>query len=190
MSAPGGAATEPAFVYRRGRPADALILSVLATQVFLDTYATRGIDADLAAEVTRACGLSAFGARLADPQVEITLAQAGGGAVGFLDLSLRSPCPVEGVVGAEVLRLYVQAPFQRQGVGRALLARAEAQARALGAPSIWLTAWVGNARALLFYASVGYEDVGVTPYLIEGRAYENRVFAKSLGAGRAAQARY
>jgi ribosomal protein S18 acetylase RimI-like enzyme len=43
---------------------------------------------------------------------------------------------------------------------------------------VWLTAWVGNAAALRFYRAVGYDDVGTTHYVIEGKAYENRVFVK------------
>lgn len=168
------------FTCRRAVGADALVLSVLATQVFLDTYATNGIDADLASEATRVYARSAFEARLGDPQVDITVAEAAGRAIGLLDVSCDSPCPVAGVVGPEVLRLYVQAPFQRRGVGRALLERAEARARELKTPSLWLTAWVGNAAALLFYARLGYKSVGVTPYVIEGKAYLNQVLAKSL----------
>ena len=173
----------PAISYRAGVPGDALILSMLATQVFLDTYATRGIHADLASEASKVYGPAAFEARLADPQVEITVAEAGGCALALLDLSLHSCCPVRHVNGPEALRLYVQAPFQRQGVGRALLRQAEARAMELSAPSIWLTAWVGNTGALLFYPRVGYKKVGVTQYLIEGQAYENTVFAKPLAAG-------
>ena len=83
-------------------------------------------------------------------------------------------------IGPEVLRLYVQAPFQRKGLGRTLLQAAEARAHSLGAPSIWLTAWVGNTGALAFYPEVGYVDVGTTEYAINGKNYENRVFAKAL----------
>jgi GNAT superfamily N-acetyltransferase len=170
----------PAFSCRRGVPGDARVLGVLATQVFLDTYATKGVDADLAAEATKLYAPAAFEARLRDPQVEITVVEVDGHAAGFLDLALHGDCPVPGVVGPQVLRLYVQAPFQRRGLGRALLQRAEARARELQAPSVWLTAWVGNAAALLFYPRVGYKSVGETPYLIEGKAYRNQVFAKAL----------
>lgn len=35
-----------AFAFRRATPDDALCLSVLATQVFLDTYATGGVSVE------------------------------------------------------------------------------------------------------------------------------------------------
>jgi ribosomal protein S18 acetylase RimI-like enzyme len=84
------------------------------------------------------------------------------------------------VRGAEVFRLYVQRPFLRRGLGRALMAKAEASAPARGLDAIWLTAWAGNHGALAFYQSQGFRDVGVTEYVIDGVGYENRVLCKTL----------
>jgi diamine N-acetyltransferase len=167
-------------VYRRGVAGDELCVGVLAMQVFLDTYATQGIRPDLAREALSVYGQDAFAERLRDPDVHLIVAENEGHVVAFIDLSLRSACPVPGIDGLEVLRLYVQAPFQRQGIGRALLALAEQHARERGDRHVWLTAWVGNAGALAFYPAAGYADVGVTEYVIEGQAYQNRVFAKRL----------
>ena len=47
---------------------------------------------------------------------------------------------------------------------------------------MWLSVWAGNAGALAFYPKLGFKDVGVTQYVIESKEYENRVFAKRLGA--------
>jgi diamine N-acetyltransferase len=170
------------FSYFRSGPEDALCLSTLATQVFLDTYATNGINADIALEAASVYSRQAFEARLQDQAVEITAVHHSGYVVAFLDVSLQSTCPVPGIVGHEVLRLYVQAPFQRSGLGRALLRKAEARAKDAAASHVWLTAWSGNTAALAFYPAVGYTDVGETQYLIAGKAYENRVFAKPLVA--------
>ena len=106
------------------------------------------------------------------------MAVAGNSLVAFLDLDSTSKCPVLSVHGLEVLRLYVQAPFQRSGVGRALMSIAERTAQERHAANVWLTAWTGNARARDFYQTLGYRDVGVTHYTIEGNTFENRVFAK------------
>lgn len=166
--------------YRRATPDDALCLGVLAMQVFLDTYAGNGIRPDLAREALGMYGVEVFAGRLRDPAVEITVAESAGHLVGFVDVALASACPLAGLGGAEVLRLYVQAPFQRRGIGKVLLQMAEHDARMRGDTAVWLTAWVGNTAALAFYPTAGYVDAGSTQYLIEGQAYENRVFAKRL----------
>ncbi len=169
-----------AITCRRATAADASVLSALATQVFLDTYATRGISPELAREAATVYAPAVFAQRLRDASVDLWLATCAGYAVGFVDVAFDTSCPVPGVMGAEVFRLYVQRPFLRQGVGRTLLAAAEALAEGRGAGDVWLTAWVGNERALAFYRAQGYRDVGATEYVIEGTGYENRVLCKRL----------
>jgi ribosomal protein S18 acetylase RimI-like enzyme len=170
-----------ALAYRTAVPEDALLLSVLATQVFLDTYATKGINVALAREATTVYSEAELARRLDDPASEITLALNGHHVVGFLDLRHDTTSPVASVRGIEVFRLYIQAPFQGCGVGKHMLSLAEAKARARRYPHVWLTAWAANTRALDFYAAAGYQDLGATQYVFEGRAYENRVLAKSVG---------
>jgi ribosomal protein S18 acetylase RimI-like enzyme len=74
----------------------------------------------------------------------------------------------------------VQRPFLGKGLGKELLARAEALARAEGAEILWLSAWTGNAHALRFYEGRGYRDVGGSVYTFEEDTYETRVFLKRL----------
>jgi ribosomal protein S18 acetylase RimI-like enzyme len=170
------------FVYRQASSEDALCLSVLASQVFLDTYATNGVNLDLAKEVSSVLSKESFLNRLERDTVELFVATHAGYMVGFLDLDLVSRCPDAAVSGVEILRLYVQQPFQRRTVGRTLMTLAEERVRSAGHKAIWLTAWVGNLRARDFYRTLGYKDVGVTQYVIEGQEYENRILVKELPA--------
>ena len=105
------------FVYRRATVADALTLSSLAKQVFLDTYATQGISTALAKEADTVYSAPVFEGRLRDASVELVLSTAGDHTVGFVDIAFATSCPVPGVHGAEVFRLYVQRPFLRRGLG-------------------------------------------------------------------------
>ena len=168
---------------RPGSARDAVTIAALATQVFLDTYATKGVRPDLAREALREYSAQAFCDRLAEPGRSFAVASREDAVVGFAEV-LCSPCisPVADLSGAELVRLYVQPRWQRTGVGRALLVEAERLARLSSLQSLWLTAWDGNARALAFYARMGYADAGATTFSIEGNTYGNRVFAKKLGA--------
>lgn len=168
------------FEHRRAATTDAQTLSTLAAQVFLDTYATHGINNALARESVTVYSTEVFERRLRDAAVELWMVEAGGFTVGFVDIAFATSCPVPGVRGAEVFRLYVQRPFLRRGLGRALMAKAEASARARGLDAIWLTAWAGNHGALAFYQSQGFRDIGTTEYVIDGVGYENRVLCKPM----------
>ncbi len=170
-----------AFEYRPGMAADALCVGALATQVFLDTYATEGIGSDLAREAFKNYSPEAVLARLADPDTFFILSERQAHLVGFAEMSRNRPCPVAAVgYRFELVRLYVQRRFQRQVLGRTLTLQAEALARREAAAGVWLAAWSGNDRALAFYSALQYENVGTTEYVSEGRAYENMLFVKVL----------
>lgn len=167
---------------RPARPDDAVAIAALATQVFLDTYAIEGVRPDLAREAFEEYSEDAFSTRLRDPLRHFILAERGPGLVGFAELIVAARiAPAGSVTGAELVRLYVQPAFQRQGSGRLLLGAAERAMEARGIGALWLTAWEGNHRARGFYSASGYEDVGETGYAIQGQTYANRVFAKRLG---------
>ena len=168
---------------RRANAADAVCLSALATQVFLETYATSGIRPTLAREAESQFSASAFIQRLAKREGRTILAERNGHLIAFAELVLGAThILLRSASAAELTRLYVQSPFVRQGVGRQLLERTEALAAAEGVSTLWLTAWVGNKRALAFYASQAYEQLGRTEYTFEGEVFENRLFAKALRA--------
>ena len=167
--------------FRDGTPDDVLCVSVLAMQVFLDTYATSGLSADLAREALSVYSLAAFSERLAQPATRFLLAEKSGYLLAFAEVSSDGPAPNPATHGgAELIRLYVQRPFKRMRIGGALLRRAEALALTQSAPSLWLTAWSGNLAALSFYAASGYSDVGATKYVIADNAYENRILMKTF----------
>lgn len=166
---------------RMGTPEDGVTVAALATQVFLDTYATEGIRPDLAREAFEEYSADRFVQRLGDPDRLLLLAERDTHLQGFAELSLHAKPPREQAdPGLELIRLYIQPAFQRLGLGSMLLQRVEACCVSRGAVSLWLTAWSGNCHALLFYLSRGYEDVGVTSFTFEDRSYENRILLKTL----------
>jgi ribosomal protein S18 acetylase RimI-like enzyme len=169
---------------RPGSSSDAITIAALATQVFLDTYATHGVRPDLAREAFHGYSEQAFLARLGDSQRRFIVAERGEGLVGFAEvLCANLPCPGTSVSGAELVRLYVQPRAQGAGIGRALIGEAETLGLVTLLPSLWVTVWEGNAGALAFYRRMGYAEVGVTTYSFEGNTYGNRVFAKQLVGG-------
>jgi ribosomal protein S18 acetylase RimI-like enzyme len=169
------------LLLRPAVPDDALCLSVLAMQVFLDTYATEGIRPALAREVLGVYSQTAFSAAITDAGSAIVVAELKQHLVGFAQVTFgarheQAPAGAQ----AELLRLYVQEPFTGRYVGTRLLAHAERLAAEAGAGVLWLTPWVHNRRALAFYAQRGYADLGLTWFTFEGESHQNRLLAKRL----------
>jgi GNAT superfamily N-acetyltransferase len=177
---PGPARVDAGF--RVATPPDALCIGVLATQVFLDTYATDGIREALAREVRETLSTEAVSALLADPLETFVVAEHAGHLVAFAELARGTAQALVPATGAvELKRLYVQEGFTGKGVGTALLRQAESLAAKQGAARLWLTAWIGNARARGFYARRGYRELGSTMFVLQGERHENRVFSRELG---------
>ena len=168
---------------RPAAAADALCLGVLSMQVFLETYAPNGIRPDLAREVLQKHSPEATAAALACADQRLIVAERDGHLLGFAHWRPGAAhAGVQAARPAELFRLYVLQCFTGTGLGTRLLRAAEAAAAAEGADTLWLTAWAGNERARAFYPRRGYADVGSTAYVIEGIAYENRLFVRRLAA--------
>lgn len=166
---------------RAAAPADAKCLAVLATQVWLDTYATQGIRQAIADEVLAAFSPGAIEALMAWAQTAIFVAECADHMVGMAQVTVGTVQPLVPFESqAELDRLYVQQPFTRQRIGSRLLAAAERWAAARGAQALWLTPWVHNTRALRFYECCGYTDHGATCFQMGSERHENRVLAKPL----------
>lgn len=166
------------------RPAtqeDALCLSVLATQVFLDTYATTGIRPAIAREVQHSFSVSTIAGLLDQDGTFFHVAERDGHLLGFSQATIGTRQElIIATHPAELDRLYVQEPFTRTGLGSLLLHASESSAIQRDADLMWLTPWVHNARALQFYARQGYADIGGTSFFMDGEAHENRVLCKQL----------
>jgi GNAT superfamily N-acetyltransferase len=174
--------TDPPTALRPATGDDALCIGVLGMQVFLETYAPDGIRPDLAREVLQTLSPEVTAAALARRDQRFIVAERAGHLLGFAHW--RPDATHAGVAAArpaEVFRLYVLRRFAAAGLGTLLLRAAEDAAAAEGADAVWLTAWSGNERALAFYPRRGYADIGPTEYLINGIAYENRLFVRRLG---------
>ena len=161
---------------------DALCLSVLAMQVFLDTYATDGIRPAIAREALSAYAPAVYQGLLQSSATTILVAETRGHLCGLAQVTLGTSHPLLPVctAPAELDRLYVQEPFTGRGLGRALLHAAEHNAAARGAGLLWLTPWVHNHRALHFYARERYIDIGSTWFELDDGRHENRLLARHL----------
>jgi ribosomal protein S18 acetylase RimI-like enzyme len=163
------------FNIRRGRSEDAGRLSVLATQVWLHTYATSGITADIAEYVLQELTSEKFQAVLLDSTCRVFVAASGESFAGLAVVKFGIPCPVGDHCSVELQMLYVQEHFVRCGAGTSLLRAAEAETRLESNAALWLTVNVDNSRAVKFYVHQGYLKVGTTYFALGEGRHENHV---------------
>lgn len=95
--------------------------------------------------------------------------ERGGRIIGFGDY-----VPSTG----QLPRLYVSADHQREGIGRELYERIEADARRRGIGTLWLRSTTNAAH---FYASMGFSRVRDDTFEIDGSELAAVVMEKHLG---------
>jgi GNAT superfamily N-acetyltransferase len=146
--------------YDAGRDAAAVRACFVALQEFeheLDAAAPRG-DAIADAYLDR------MFARCATWSGHVFVAEASGVVVGFVCVWGRVPPQEPDEPQADyayVSDLVVQDASRRRGIGRALLARAEAYARSLGMGTIGIGVMAGNRDARALYEARDYHEVHV-----------------------------
>ncbi len=162
-------------VVRKAVPEDAARLAVLATQVWLHTYATEGVSADIAdyvlAHITPELQLAA----IQDPATQVWVAEQGAHLVGMAVSKVGEPCADDPGASVELQTLYVQEHFLRFGVGRQLLDAAQVHAWQGADSPLWLTVNAQNANAIAFYARMGYRQVGTAYFTVGQGRHENHV---------------
>jgi len=162
-------------VIRKARDDDASRIAVLATQVWLHTYATDGVSAEIADYTRNELIPEKYQTIQKDPATHIWVAERGGCLVGFVVLKMDAPSPANTLMLAELQTLYVQAHFLRQGVGRQLLSEAEKEAFDLAGMPLWLSVNANNTQAIGFYLRQGYTKQGVTDFWLGNQKHENLV---------------
>ena len=111
-------------------------------------------------EQEHATEIAAFFAGKARMPLAVLLAFDQGGAVGFVELSIRSvaeSCETDRVAYLE--GWYVEPAARRRGVGRALVAAAEDWGRAQGCTEFGSDTQISNTDSAAAHAALGFTEV-------------------------------
>lgn len=153
--------------------ADATALSRLAATTFHDTFAADNRPEDMAAYLAATFAPSIQAAEIGDPAAVVLLAEhvddQGGppALIGYAHLASHEvPAAVTGPAPIELKRLYVARDWHGRGVAQALMAASLDAARARGRATLWLGVWERNARAVAFYAKLGFARVGEHAFVL------------------------
>jgi len=99
---------------------------------------------------------------IADENVALLVAEAGGDLVGFVHAIVRDTPAIPVIVPrryAIVDGIVVKSGFQNHGIGRILMDKMQEWATAKGATSIELNVYEFNETAISFYERLGYQTL-------------------------------
>ena len=161
-------------IIRHASDQDFKNLTALAIQVWLHTYARKGIRNKISGYVLSRFTPDYFKGLHESPCQKILVAGKENHLVGFITIDLNARCSGTHVSGYEVVTLYVQEFFQGRGIGTKLL---KAAIKEYGS-NLWLTTWIKNEPGIRFYKKSGFHEAGITFFDLEGEKHENFILAK------------
>lgn len=166
--------------YRLASAADGPALAATGRRCFAETFGPHFPPDDMAIHLARMFGPGGLPEELKDSACRVRMAETADEAAAYLKLApMTLPVPHE--PGAlEIKQLYVLAPWQGAGVAAALMAWAVETARSVGAPALYLSVWEHGGRAIAFYRRQGFETVGVAPFVLGTRTYQDPVMRLAL----------
>jgi ribosomal protein S18 acetylase RimI-like enzyme len=152
---------------RRARPSDAEALAAFAARTFAETYSDQNSPENMALHLERTYSGSKQLATIADPAVDVLVAEDAGALAGYAQLRTgEAPTCVTSPASIELWRFYVDRPWHGRGVAQLLMAAVAEAARARTARSVWLSVWSRNDRAKAFYSRSGFRQVGTATFVL------------------------
>ena len=167
---------------RRSRMTDASSLAALSIEVWLGTYIRCGINAFFADYALEEFTSQKMAAILKNGSEHLFISDNVEGIDGFVRITQGSDCKIEGCSDTEITTLYVQMRHQGKQIGKRLLATAIEHCKANGVRQPWLAVNSENVKAIEFYISNGFQNVGRTHFKIQDQSYLNEILAIDLRA--------
>jgi ribosomal protein S18 acetylase RimI-like enzyme len=165
------------FALRLASIEDATCVAAFAAKTFSDTYRGHAEPQEIADYVAEHLSPSAVTALVRDPAVTIIVGEVGSQLAGYAILKAEAPpsC-VTGPHPIELARLYLGEEFLGRGFGEKLLLEVNAQAKRLGAKTLWLGVYDRNVRAVRFYERFGFTKVGGREFMLTGSVYVDPIY--------------
>ena len=167
---------------RKAVLSDSKKLSVLYKTVYIQTYGLEGVSDEFANFITEQFSTARLEKIIRDQPDNIIVAEYKGNLVGVVEIEFNKACPVGGIVGPELNKLYVLERFCGRGIGRPLMQAAEELVASKGIEEMWLWVLATNERAIRFYEKQQYKWIGNASFQMEANSYENKVMRKKLSA--------
>lgn len=158
---------EEHIAIRKAVAADAELLADLGAEAFSAAFAPANDPQDMAQYIESSFSPEIQAAELADPASTFLIAEVEREVVGYARLLLgEAPAAVGGTRQIEIVRIYAHPAWIGRGVGSRLMQACLAIAEELDCDTLWLGVWRKNKRAIGFYRTWGFEQVGTQSFVL------------------------
>ena len=168
---------------RRCTPEDVGRVAALGARLFVQAYGPTHPEPELSRYLANAYSLETITAAVDGNRSSVFIAEdAEGTAIAYAHIweTDEFPAGVNGGRAFEVVRFYVDAAVQGQGIGAALMTHCCDVAKREGADVIWLQVWSEAPWAIGFYRRMGFSIVGKKAFHFGARVDSDHVMSLPL----------
>jgi ribosomal protein S18 acetylase RimI-like enzyme len=160
---------------------DAEALAEFGARTFAETFGPENTAEDMRLHLASAWGPDLQRAEILDPQLDTLLVRVDGVLAGFAQLHAgKAPACAATDQPVELVRFYIDKPWQGQGLANQLMDAVVRQARARGGRELWLGVWERNLRAQAFYRKHDFRHVGTQIFVVGTDPQTDQVMLRAL----------
>src|SRR4030095_5201713 len=147
-------------------PSDAETLQVISRRTFYEAFNHPNTSENMAFYMNKVFTTEKLLSELFNPFSEFYLAKEKDAVKGYIKIN---KCEAQSDIfdenSLEIERIYIDSPYQGQGLGKLLLDKAKSRASAFHMEYIWLGVWEKNTDAIRFYQRNGFEIFSSHPFI-------------------------
>ncbi|WP_353777896.1 GNAT family N-acetyltransferase [Winogradskyella sp. 3972H.M.0a.05] len=162
--------------------AHAETLALLGRVTYIESHGHFiGNENDLSEYVKTAFSVSKTRDDINDPNTIFYIISVDELPVGYVKLVLGTTHKsVSSENNCQLERIYILNDFIPLKLGHQLMDYIEEKVKEMQLNTIWLSVYIENKRAIRFYQKNGYQEVGISTFLVNGKGFENLVFSKQI----------
>lgn len=140
---------------------DVLTLQNIGIETFSDTFRDQNDPDPFQDYLDRAFAIPKLELELSNRNSQFYFLYYNGKLAGYLKVNVGdAQTEPMGDETLEIERIYIRKPYQKQGLGKHLMKKAEEIARELNKKVMWLGVWEKNDLAIAFYQKLGFVQTG------------------------------
>ncbi len=171
----------PAIMLEKCSLDDLPVLRRIGQETYFAAFASMNSQDNMDSYLKRAFSCEQITSELEKDSSAFYFLQCSGFLAGYLKINLP---PIQSDLNApetlEIERIYVVKKYQGTGLGGRLLETAEQIGIGLECKAAWLGVWEKNAKAIGFYARMGYAEVGRHSFRMGEDVQSDLIMRKSL----------
>jgi len=160
---------------------DLHILKEISYETFHDTFKEQNTPENMQAYLERAFSEEQLERELTNPSSKFFFVHINDEVAGYLKINVNDAQSEEmDNDSLEIERIYVRRKFQKQGLGKLLLHKANNIALEEHKKKIWLGVWEKNESAIAFYKNTGFVQTGAHSFYMGDEEQTDLIMTKVL----------